>query len=436
MNLNNQSHLQIKCRNRLLVESVSLLSQARTIEAITQVVRGTARQLVQADGATFVFKDQQRCFYADEDAISPLWKGRYFPINACISGWSMIHKQQVMLPDIYADDRIPQDSYRATFVKSMVMTPVCKSAPIAAIGTYWATPRTATEEELSLLQALADTTAVAIENVYLYRDLEKRVEDRTRQLQAKNEELQMFATTISHDLRGPLLSMQQLTQIALARNTDSDSGRSILTALGKEAERLATTTDALLSLCKLSCSALVDELVDISQLALLIGSNLRKHYHTRQIEFVVQPHLTVRGDSRLMHLLLENLLSNAWKYTGKTEYPRIEVGQHERSNNFLTLYVRDNGCGFDSTSSKLFHPFHRFHSSVEFPGNGVGLAAVKTIVARYTGNIRAESSPGHGASIYFTLPTIPLDDSDDVFEKTDDDRMVEALQSLESRRSI
>jgi hypothetical protein len=148
-----------------LVAVVQDLSRARTLEDIQVIVRSAARQLTGADGATFVLRDGEKCFYADEDAIAPLWKGMRFPLSACISGWAMLNRRPAVIEDIYADARIPADAYRPTFVKSLAMVPIRTSEPIGAIGNYWATRRMPTDAEVRLLQALADATSIAIENV-------------------------------------------------------------------------------------------------------------------------------------------------------------------------------------------------------------------------------------------------------------------------------
>ena len=172
-----------------LVEVVQRLSMARDIATIQEIVRRAARQLTGADGATFVLRDDGKCYYADEDAIAPLWKGQRFPMSACISGWAMLNRQSAVIPDIYADDRIPHDAYRPTFVKSLVMVPIRTLDPVGAIGNYWAQPRQATAEEVALLQALADSTAVAMENVRIITELEDRVKARTAELETANQKL-------------------------------------------------------------------------------------------------------------------------------------------------------------------------------------------------------------------------------------------------------
>lgn len=145
-----------------LAEAVERLSKATRLTEVSGVVRRVARQLSDADGVTFILRDGDRCYYADESAIGPLWKGKRFPLKSCISGWVMTNRQPVAIPDIYADPRIPHATYRPTFVKSLAMVPVRESDPIAAIGAYWATNHLATSQELGILEVLANASALAL----------------------------------------------------------------------------------------------------------------------------------------------------------------------------------------------------------------------------------------------------------------------------------
>lgn len=152
-----------------LVPLVARLSMARSLEELMSIVTEGVRNLLKADGATFVLRDNDRCFYAEEDAVSPLWKGQRFPLKACISGWCMLHGEATAVPDIEADSRIPIAAYRPTFVRSLAMAPVRKNAPIAALGAYWSQVREISVEELELLQAIADSAALAVAYVQLQR---------------------------------------------------------------------------------------------------------------------------------------------------------------------------------------------------------------------------------------------------------------------------
>jgi diguanylate cyclase (GGDEF)-like protein len=179
----------------VLVHAVQELSMARAVPTIQRIVRSSARTLVGCDGATVVMRDGDMCYYADEDAIAPLWKGSRFPMATCISGWAMLNRSSAVIPDIYLDSRIPHEAYRPTFVKSLVMVPIRKLAPVGAIGAYWATERQPSEREVALLQALADSTSIAIENVQIYAELDQRVRDRTAELEQANAKIHQLSLT-------------------------------------------------------------------------------------------------------------------------------------------------------------------------------------------------------------------------------------------------
>lgn len=143
------------------------LANALTFAEIQAVVRRTARALAGSDGATFVLRDGEQCFYCDEDAIAPLWKGQRFPMTHCISGWAMINQLPAVIPNILVDERIPLDAYLPTFVRSLAMVPIREEDPVGAIGAYWADQHAATPEEVAALRELAAEAAIAIDRVGL-----------------------------------------------------------------------------------------------------------------------------------------------------------------------------------------------------------------------------------------------------------------------------
>ena len=132
---------------------------APQLDRVMNIVRTAARQLVGADGVTFILRDGAQCAYIEEDAVGRLWKGQRFPLGACVSGWVMLHGTPAIIPDIYADERVPIEAYRTTFVKSMAMVPVGRP-PVAAIGAYWATPHEATQSQIETLAAIADSAFI------------------------------------------------------------------------------------------------------------------------------------------------------------------------------------------------------------------------------------------------------------------------------------
>lgn len=171
-----------------MAEIVQALFKARELQGIMEIVRREARALLASDGATFVLREGDYCYYADEDAIGPLWKGQRFPIDACVSGWAMRHSQPAIVEDVSSDWRTQAEYYRSTFAKSMLVVPIRLANPVGAIGNYWSRRHRPGGHEIRLAQALAETTAVAIENVLLRSDLESRVRARTEALERELSE--------------------------------------------------------------------------------------------------------------------------------------------------------------------------------------------------------------------------------------------------------
>jgi len=390
-------------KSDFLIDVIQKLSSTRSLDGVTQIVRQAARELVRADGATFVLREKDNCYYVDEDAVAPLWKGRRFPLETCISGWVMINKSQVIIPDIYVDERIPHDAYRPTFVKSLVMTPIRKNSPVGAVGTYWANHHTPSPADAQQLQILADATSIAIENVNLLLELETRVSERTRQLQTLNKELESFTDSISHDLKTPLINIGTLLEAMLEAGELPEECRLNLSAIHDETKRLSSMVTDLLSLAKIAHTDLIKRKVDLTPIVRETFGRL-KSCHKHQIAIKIQDDMQVLADSKLIAVVIENLLSNACKYSSKTDNASIEVGlTHQDAGRIF--FVRDNGAGFDMDKvGDLFVAFKRLHNESDFQGHGVGLASVQRIVKRHNGEIWAESAPGKGACFYVLLP--------------------------------
>ncbi len=397
---------QLRATERL-VAAVQELSLARDLDGVMRVVRRVARELCGADGATFVLRDNGKCFYADEDAIEPLWKGRRFPMETCISGWAMLHREAVTIEDIYVDPRIPIDAYRPTFVKSLAMVPIRTSAPIGAIGNYWGTRHKPTPGEVKLLQALADSTSVAMENVQLISELETRVRERTAELEAANKELEAFSYAVSHDLRAPLRTIDGFgvaLEEDLADRLD-DNTRGHLTRIRASTARMNALIQDMLELARASRGEMHRDSVDLSAAANVVARDLAAQAPERQVAFVIPDGIVARGDASLLRAVLENLLGNAFKFTSRVASPRIELGVTEdRGSGDRVYFVSDNGAGFDMQfAHKLFTPFQRLHSATDFPGTGVGLATVQRIVRRHGGRVWADSRVGVGTTFSFML---------------------------------
>lgn len=236
-------------------------------------------------------------------------------------------------------------------------------------------------------------------------ELEQRVTARTLQLEAANRELEAFAYAVSHDLRAPLRSMSGFSQILQDSAPEGldEKSRDYLRRIRDASLRMSTLIEDLLSLSRISSSELNPRSTNLSQIATEAAATVRDRYPGRQVNLVIEPGMSVHGDTRLLRIAMENLLDNAWKYTSTTQSPRVTVGMQATGNGNV-YFVRDNGVGFDMAySAKLFGPFQRLHAESQFPGTGIGLVTVQRIVSRHGGRIWAEAQLDHGATFYFTL---------------------------------
>ncbi len=225
------------------------------------------------------------------------------------------------------------------------------------------------------------------------------------QLEAVNHELEAFSYSVSHDLRAPLRSIDGFSSALMEDYADKldEQGMSHLKRIRAATQRMAQLIDDLIKLAFVTRSEMHTEQVDLSALANTILAEFRKADPKRAVECVVQNSVVGRGDPLLLRSVLENLLGNAWKFTGKQAQPKIEFGAAGQ-NGEAVYFVRDNGAGFDMTyGKKLFGAFQRLHAAADFPGTGVGLATVQRIIHRHGGRVSAEGAEGKGATFSFTL---------------------------------
>ncbi|HKT01432.1 MAG TPA: ATP-binding protein [Rugosimonospora sp.] len=241
----------------------------------------------------------------------------------------------------------------------------------------------------------------------LNSELEQRVLERTAELEASTRELDAFAYSVSHDLRAPLRSLGGFAEILLEDYADrlDEEAHLYLRRILANTARMSQLIDDLLRLSRATRTELHRERVDVGLLASSVIEELREAEPDRRVDVSVADNLVGMGDAHLIRLALDNLLANAWKFTGARDGARIEVGS-TRCDGEQVFFVRDNGAGFDMRyAEKLFSPFQRLHATAEFEGSGIGLAIVYRILRRHGGRIWAEGVPDEGATFYFTLNT-------------------------------
>jgi signal transduction histidine kinase len=236
-------------------------------------------------------------------------------------------------------------------------------------------------------------------------ELEQRVADRTTQLEAANKELESFAYSVSHDLRAPLRSIDGFGQVLVEDFGDrlGDEGRGPLQRIRAATQRMGQLIDDLLRLSQVTRSEIRSERVDLSLLARRVAGEARQREPERSVAVAVAEGVFAEGDARLLGVVFENLIGNAFKFTSKQPKPRIEFGV-DRDGGRPVYFVRDNGAGFDMAyAGKLFGAFQRLHSAAEFHGTGIGLATVQRIIHRHGGRVWAEGTVDGGATFSFTL---------------------------------
>jgi light-regulated signal transduction histidine kinase (bacteriophytochrome) len=222
---------------------------------------------------------------------------------------------------------------------------------------------------------------------------------------AANRELEAFAYSVSHDLRAPLRSIAGFGQMLMEDyfHRLDEEGRDSLNRIFSATQKMGRLIDDLLNLSRITRAEMRRETVNLSAMVGKVAEMKKNLQPERDVEFVIADGLFAEGDERLLNVALENLLENAWKFTGKCAPARIEFGAAENERR-LVYFLKDNGTGFDMAyAGKLFQPFQRLHAMEEFPGTGIGLATVKRILDRHGGRVWIEGEPEKGATVYFTL---------------------------------
>jgi signal transduction histidine kinase len=432
----------------LLVGVAQELSLARQVETIQAIVRRAARELSGAEGATFVLREGDQCYYADEDAIAPLWKGLRFPITSCISGWVMLNARSVVIEDIYADARIRADAYRPTFVKSLAMLPIRTQNPIGAIGTYWSTRHTPSPSTLRLLQALADTTSIALENVRLYGELQLRVREssaalalaqraesaarrelaereRAQAALRRNEEqlhrvhkleaVARLAASVAHDFNNFLSVILSYGSLVSSQLKHDDPVRSDVEEIRRAGQRAATLTGQLLAFSRQQL--LAPRTLDLNEVVDGMGKMLERSSGAAvQFELHKSPEpQPVFADPDQLEQVLVNLVANARDAmpaggTLSLACTRVDVKDTGDPplgllpGRYAALTISDTGLGMsEETQARIFEPF--FTTKDKARGTGLGLSTVYGIVHQSGGHVTVTSEPARGTTFTIYLPS-------------------------------
>jgi signal transduction histidine kinase len=373
-------------------------------------------------------RDARRILVADDNAdvreylvrlLSPHWE-----VEATVDGQAALASALARPPDLVLSDVMMPHLDGVGLVRALRADARTESVPVVLLSA-----RAGEETMLEGLETGADDYVV---KPFSARELVSRVRTHlamavvrrsaaeaakelaeTRatllaDIEHKNRELESFSYSVSHDLRAPLRSIDGFAEaLVLDHSSQLDAkGQDYLHRVRSAAQRMGRLIDDLLELARVERAAMVRERVDLSRLAGKVAELLKKREPERAGEFRIQPGVCADADPRLMEIVLENLLGNAWKFTRRTREPKIECGSSGEGG-ATTYFIRDNGAGFNPAyAAKLFNPFQRLHSDEEFPGTGVGLATVRRIVERHGGRLWAEGAVDAGATFYWTLRSL------------------------------
>jgi two-component system CheB/CheR fusion protein len=384
-----------------LLDAVTALASARDQPSVCAIVRRAARELTSADGVTFVLKQGAFCYYADEDAIAPLWKGKRFPLETCISGWVMLNRQYAAIADIYADDRIPHAAYRPTFVKSLLMVPVRREEPVAAIGAYWATNHAPTPLEIGVLQSLADAAGLALYNVQLDAELKTALRQEREAREAAESASRLkdeFLALLSHELRTPLhVITNWLWQLKQGKTVSPDLLKKALDVIDRNTALQGRLVDDLLDVSRAVAGKLSIEsrLVNLGASCSTVVENAQPVAREKSISLTLldSDDARVWGDPDRLQQVFWNVISNAIKFSQRGG--RVEV-RVKRTGARALVEISDNGPGVPREFLPfMFDRFRQAESGMtrRQGGLGLGLTIVREIMALHGGTASAES-PG------------------------------------------
>ncbi|MCE3296054.1 MAG: sensor histidine kinase [Crocinitomicaceae bacterium] len=388
--------------------AVQELYLAKDLESIARIACTAARKLTGAEGAAFVLREENQCYFMNEDAVSPLWKGSYFTLQNSVDGWAMLNSEPVMIEDIYQDERISPEDYQGTFVKSMMSVPVRREDSIAAIGNYWAKPHAPSKEKLTWVRALADAVSCSIENVKLINKLKQEAAELAESLTREKKLNKMKSALVSmasHEFRTPLttiLSSTLLVEKYIETNQPEKSE--------KHFERIRSSVNNLTGLLNdfLVLEKLEEGKMEIKNEMFDLDSFLQDlvdefegiKKNGQGIRYSFEGEAEIFLDKKILKNILINLLSNAIKYSHKD----IEL-RARSANGEIIIAVEDHGIGIPQDQhQQMFSKFFRASNTTEIQGIGLGMNIVSHYMELLSGTIDFVSVEGEGTTFTIQLP--------------------------------
>lgn len=406
-------------RLQILHQIDMAILSAQSVETVAHSIVHFLRKAMPADRAAIsIYSEKHNTFHMiaiDTSFENDISEGKIYRYEDFLP-LGEINEPVYYVPDykLHPDNPPVIQELKALGIRSTILLPLKTDGQIlGTVSISSVKPDNFTEEHRSIAREVSAQLSIAFHQASLNeqirrhaQELEQRVTERTIQLTAVNKELETFSYSVSHDLRAPLRVVDGYSHALLEDYRDKldEEGQYFLERIRASTERMGELIDDMLNLSKVTRQELEASRLNLSQIGQEVVTELRQRSPEREVEFVIQPEVYAVADRRLIKIVLENLLGNAWKFTGQKDQARIEFGI-DTSNSKVCYFVRDNGAGFDMQyANRLFGTFQRLHTETEFEGTGVGLATVQRIINRHGGNIWAEGKVGEGATFYFTLP--------------------------------
>ena len=407
--------------NGALAEIGRIFNSSTNVEDVWGQFTDAAQELLRFDRIAILSVDvdagKVHRVHISGTAIPELVTGADYPLTGSVAEMVVQSRTPVMLQgEAFAEKARENPTFAAFYqagLRCMIgISLISNDKAIGAIIFHSAEPNGYSDSDIDVAASIGAHISGAFANNQLYQEISKlnesleiRVADRTKELQETLEELEAFSYSVSHDLRGPLRSINGFSIAVMQKYGDKldDEGRSYLERVRNSTNQMGTLIDDLLGLSQIGRAELIQEPLDLGKMVQVKEAELRNADPERQVEFVIADDTTAFGDERLIGVLVDNLVRNAWKFSSTHATARIELGKRQQ-NGETVFFVKDDGVGFDMEyADKLFLPFQRLHPTGEFEGTGIGLATVKRIVQRHGGRIWAEGEVEKGATIYFTL---------------------------------